>query len=1116
MSNSLIATKLQLNNWHYIKEKTLSFHEEINFFTGHSGSGKSTVIDALQVLLYADTDGRGFFNKAAKDDSNRTLMEYLRGMNNVGENGASSYLRNKNFSSTIALEFLNSESKESQTIGVAFDVDVTANNIERMFFWHKGGLLENSYRYEGKTMTLNQLKEFLSRSRSNEDWWISRTNDKFRSKLYETYLGGLDERKFPMLFKKAISFRMDTKLEDFVKEFICVEKDIHIEDMQESVVQYVRLKRKLEDTKNEIEKLEKIQGQYKRYKETRNKIDQTEYNLKQLELDLLTEGLQLNAQRQQNTGLDLQEIEKQILHFEGKVKEVQAKQVEVKTAIQNSGYEHLQSELANKEELVARFRKSEQMFDTVLNSIERWETSKEYVSSLQNLIFDRSVFESKERFDFVKEQLSNGRTYIEEERTVLSNDLAKLNDEKHELISSITQLRNGQKAYPAYLIEAKEAIAAGLETIHGKVIPVDILADLIDVKEETWLNAIEGFMSNHKLKLIVAPEYVQDAMAIYETLDPKRYFKVAVIDTEKVMEHGKPVKTNALSEEIQTDLPYVKAYIDFLMGGIIKCNSLEELRTQKSGITPECVLYHGYSIQHIDPKHYQQFAYIGQTSIARRLQRLEGELQHLLSVISPKEELLNKYKEFVSLESLEQEYDYYKDLLQDTARIPELQGEISKVTQRIEELKARDLTKWKEEEERLEEEANIRSSALSEVKAKRLNKNGELERFKREYLDLSERYHGLKSNFVFDATRNMNYKNMLETENSYRLDRVKLKLERVKEQELKELEKEYEQLVLVRDEYRQKYAYRGFSTTAKDNDSYEQLLVKLESDQLQEFTLRAAEQAKKATSHFKTDFVYKIRDAIKEAMEQKDDLNQILKKTDFGKEKYRFVIEKNKGEDGKFYTMFMDDNLEINPNRLSNHMDNQMDLFSTSHEEEYSELINELLDIFMPPDDSDPLALEEARRNIEKYADYRTYLSFDMEQIIEGMPPMRLSKMLTKNSGGEGQNPLYVALLASFAQVYRINLRKNMRRRLTPRLVILDEAFSKMDGEKVASCVELIRKLGFQAIISATNDKIQNYVESVDKTFVFANPNKSYISIQPFEKREFQTLINNEEKEHMF
>ena len=55
----LAFTRICLNNWHYISRKILSLNKEINFFTGHSGSGKSTVIDALQLVLYANTDGRG-------------------------------------------------------------------------------------------------------------------------------------------------------------------------------------------------------------------------------------------------------------------------------------------------------------------------------------------------------------------------------------------------------------------------------------------------------------------------------------------------------------------------------------------------------------------------------------------------------------------------------------------------------------------------------------------------------------------------------------------------------------------------------------------------------------------------------------------------------------------------------------------------------------------------------------------------------------------------------------------------------------------------------------------------------------------------------------------------
>ena len=116
------------------------------------------------------------------------------------------------------------------------------------------------------------------------------------------------------------------------------------------------------------------------------------------------------------------------------------------------------------------------------------------------------------------------------------------------------------------------------------------------------------------------------------------------------------------------------------------------------------------------------------------------------------------------------------------------------------------------------------------------------------------------------------------------------------------------------------------------------------------------------------------------------------------------------------------------------------------------------------------------------------------------MPASCLSEQITERSVSEQQ---------TFSSMD--NLSPKVQRRPTLRLVVLDEAFSKMDAEKVASCISLIRGLGFQAIISATNDKIQNYLENVDKTFVYANPNKRHISIQEFEKTEFSQLADVEE-----
>ena len=48
--------RMLLINWHYIKYQVIDF-SQINFLTGKNGSGKSTIIDAMQLVLLGDTSG---------------------------------------------------------------------------------------------------------------------------------------------------------------------------------------------------------------------------------------------------------------------------------------------------------------------------------------------------------------------------------------------------------------------------------------------------------------------------------------------------------------------------------------------------------------------------------------------------------------------------------------------------------------------------------------------------------------------------------------------------------------------------------------------------------------------------------------------------------------------------------------------------------------------------------------------------------------------------------------------------------------------------------------------------------------------------------------------------
>ena len=1101
-------SKICLNNWHYIDRKILTLSEGINFFTGHSGSGKSTVIDAIQIVLYANTDGRGFFNKAAADDSDRTLIEYLRGMVNISENNESQYLRNKNFSSTIVIELEQTRTHEKQCVGVVFDVETATNEISRLFFWHRSGLLENAYRGEKRCLSTVEIREYLQRTFGEEAFYCGPSNERFRRQLYDVYLGGLDKEKFPRLFKRAIPFRMNIKLEEFVKEYICMEQDIHIEDLQESVMQYGRMRSKIEETMEEIRRLKLICGKYEQYAEKSDEEKVCSYQIDRLEIMNHEVKSQEARDRIKVRQEAIEDLKKQQQVLEQEEKDLQKEYEEIILRIADSGYARLESDLDTLNETLERLNNGKVRWEQTAEHLKAW-TEKDITPN--QVIWDIEKFAdgsiSEEELVRLQEGLKDLQEELEDQRQEADADLRRIKKEEKEARAELKELKQGKKAYPRELEEARFELRNRLHERCGKFVNVHILADLLDVKDERWHNAVEGYLGNNKLQLIVEPKYARAAMDIYQEMDTKRFFRAAVLDTEKLTKDKHQVQPGALAEVVKAKEAYVQEYINFFLGNVKKCESLDELRECRIGVTPDCMLYQSYKLQHMNPENYTRRAYIGETSMRQRIRKLEEKCEKLNSERMPVQELLEEIRQAMQMEMLKQPAEDYLGWLADSKAIISKEKKKAQLLEQMQKLKDESVAAWEGKKKEVQAAQDAKKESVSKVQEAIWENKKEIERLNAEVLESEEQMKDVKRK-IADKRYEKEFQEYLSGRKSENYEYLRRQMVSRVYTLREEEEDAYRKLVEERSSYIREYPNRTFSTSIRDNAPYEKLLNSLSCDHLETYRESAKTQAKAAVEHFKDDFIFKIRSAILEAYQRRDELNRIISKLDFGKDKYQFVITKNKGADGKYYKMFMDDSLQIRPSDLDDTMDNQLDMFTMEHENQYGEMMNELINIFIPPENATKDEMDEAKRNMDKYADYRTYLSFDMQQIVHGDKEMTigLSKMIKKNSGGEGQNPLYVALLASFAQLYKINLSPKMHRSPTLRLVVLDEAFSKMDAEKVASCISLIRGLGFQAIISATNDKIQNYLENVDKTFVYANPNKRHISIQEFEKTEFGEL----------
>lgn len=228
-----------------------------------------------------------------------------------------------------------------------------------------------------------------------------------------------------------------------------------------------------------------------------------------------------------------------------------------------------------------------------------------------------------------------------------------------------------------------------------------------------------------------------------------------------------------------------------------------------------------------------------------------------------------------------------------------------------------------------------------------------------------------------------------------------------------------------------------------------------------------------------------IHGEIKAAMRHRDEINRLLRSISFSDSTYQIEVKRSDTETGQFYEMLMAKELD---SKVSDNkgFDGQMSFGDEPFLEKYQQQIDLLTEKFTPARrEDDEKIINYKKKEMEKFADYRNYLSFSMyERVVDenGLEHKNyVDDMAGRDSGGEGQNPKYVALLAGFAMLYMQQSNRDSR----IRLVLLDEAFSKMDQERSEVCLKYARKLELQLIVCVPDERLQSLIRNVDSVYGF-------------------------------
>ena len=207
------------------------------------------------------------------------------------------------------------------------------------------------------------------------------------------------------------------------------------------------------------------------------------------------------------------------------------------------------------------------------------------------------------------------------------------------------------------------------------------------MKSETWHKAVEGYLGSNKLSLVVEPAHVQEAMKIYQEMDQKKYWKVSIADTESIEKNHPKADKGALSEEVIAKETYVQKLVDYLLGHVIKCESVEELCQCRIGVTAEGLLYKNFQLKRLNPVQYTRNSYIGENSLRQRMKELEKEKEKLFVQKEPLEKEVLNESCILDLESLSQPIEEYLEWQTDMERVQQKQEEKEELFEQLEQLK---------------------------------------------------------------------------------------------------------------------------------------------------------------------------------------------------------------------------------------------------------------------------------------------------------------------------------------------------------------------------------------------------------------------------------------------
>ncbi|MDB6153476.1 MAG: hypothetical protein JWL90_1929 [Chthoniobacteraceae bacterium] len=1088
MSRAIRLTRIHALNWYGYKD---SIPVEGNLLlAGLTGSGKSILMDLIQIVLVGDQRLVRFNQSATGDRSDRTLKGYALGDTKHEENGVTQYMRNSAIS-YVALEFTWPKGKNVETWGLRVEFASAAEVHGRVTPFLIPAQLNRADFLDADRKPL-ELAAFKALAESK-----TRADGKVKGRLYpglEEYLRDMahndhlnfDRSVLRGLLPTAMSFTFLKSFNDFCRHFILPADRLDVSDVTASYRTFLRYESDLKELNDQFARLGEIRDLFTR----QNGALRDKLLARWLEADLRhrhsVECVRDDEQRLAALHVACAAEESRLEELVARISERRTGLDQLKTLINETPEGKLYSFIKSRNaELARKVSDLQQAGSSIEQALGlRVKNCNEWVRQLRALPFEfdsagmdaveqgirefenGGVAEAAARIRSLQELSQKAALEVSRAVAPVQRQLGEIRAHLGSLREEVGALKIGKLPFPTRLLDA---LNKALPSQGGEP-AAQPLCKLCEIVDERWRPAIEVTFTR-KFAVVVAPEHYDAAEKIYHQLRDEARGE-SLIHPGKALKLSRALKPGSLAEKLEARNPVARAVLSQLFGDLVCVERREELRDHDYAILPDGFTARGAFVDRA--RHYDNLPFIGKRGLEQQLlwkekllADLEAEERKLRPLADEADAVQQRWREL--FETIP--HSFYQDL----ARAQELPAARRELDENIAKLNTIDRARF---DDLAEQQAAIeRELPALETERRALDRSEKRVQIRQ----LEAHVAGLREEIVRSADRFQ--KIQAEADISPWTARIEeLRAGMLARQTSMEAaagefnalfnrcDKEsvilWEKLCASRRDLALAHPrFDELVVEAPDNDGYEKQLARLAQSDIPDYREKAERERRSWEGLFRRQVLEKLRTALFEVETIRTLLNGYLK-SPIGINRYQ--IRKWQNPDFRLYHRLLD----------ASAMASADDLFFASADAELRDAIGHFLSMLTDQADS----VEAAR-----LLDYRHYYEYDME--VEdltqpGAPVTRVDKQSGKFSGGENQSPYFIAILASYLRAYK----RHDSRRKEPSLGIvpIDEAFSKLSGERIKDCIRALKSLDLQGIFSMSTGNIPYAFEHCDSLVVVA------------------------------